>query len=132
MTRTSKDRSNTRVIEAQAWAMSKSQVQPFFMNCFMMWMVGNQLNLWVILTVGYAVVRGVTGVLQVGSAFSKFPETGVDLTVPKLAYAGTQLANLAVAVYKIGTMGLLPLTSADWVSLLPVRQAVEVSAAALS
>lgn len=123
---------NNALVEKQAWAMSTSQLQGIGMNAFMMYMVGNQLSLWTILMVGYATVKGVKGVLSAGSTFDKLPKApGMDLTLPKLAYFGTQLLQLGVVVYKIGTMGLLPLTSADWVSLLPLRSAVEVSAGAI-
>ena len=38
------------------------------------------------------------------------------------------LVGVAVVMYKLRAMGLLPLTSADWVSLLPSRHPTEFSA----
>ena len=46
----------------------------------------------------------------------------VDILLPKLAWAGVQLLGVAMGVYRLGTMGLLPLTSADWISMLTVKQ----------
>jgi hypothetical protein len=46
-------------------------------------------------------------------------EGHVDLRLPKLIYISIQLIALAMGLYKCSTMGLLPLTSADWTSYIP-------------
>lgn len=43
----------------------------------------------------------------------------VDLRLPKLIYISIQIVALALGIYKCSTMGLLPLTSADWTSYIP-------------
>lgn len=50
---------------------------------------------------------------------SNATESGVDLRLPKLIYVAIQIAALAMGVYKCSTMGLLPLTSADWTHYVP-------------
>lgn len=46
-------------------------------------------------------------------------EGHVDLRLPKLIYISIQLIALTMGLYKCSTMGLLPLTSADWTSYIP-------------
>jgi hypothetical protein len=55
----------------------------------------------------------------------------VSLLTAKLLYAAINLAGVGVFVWKIRGMGLLPVTSADWVSLLPARLPLEHSATAI-
>lgn len=55
---------------------------------------------------------------------------GVNLGLPKLLYVLLNLAGVGVVAYKLRVMGLLPLTAADWVSLLPSRHPAEFSAGA--
>lgn len=54
----------------------------------------------------------------------------MNLTIPKAIYIGLNSVGTAILVWKLRAMGLLPVTSADWVSLLPPRHAAEHSAAA--
>jgi hypothetical protein len=55
----------------------------------------------------------------------------IDLMQPKLTYVAGNLVNVAAALYKLGNMGLLPTTSADWTWLLPIKEALETSAYAI-
>ena len=59
------------------------------------------------------------------AAFSTISGPGVSLLVPKLMFVALNLVGVAVVMYKLRVMGLLPLTSADWVSLLPSRYSRE-------
>ena len=59
------------------------------------------------------------------STFKRFEGDGVDTLMPTLIYIGLQLALLAVALWKCNSMGLLPMTSADWVSSIPIRETME-------
>lgn len=55
-------------------------------------------------------------------------DDAVDLVQPKLVYVAGNVASVAMAMYKCANMGLLPMTSADWTWLLPIKQAIETSA----
>ena len=54
---------------------------------------------------------------------------GANLLLSKIVYVGLNIAGLAIVLWKVRAMGLLPLTSADWVSLLPARAATAWAAA---
>jgi ER membrane protein complex subunit 4 len=64
--------------------------------------------------------------LTVIKAFEKFEkDDGVELRFPKLVFVALQLLSVGLALYKCSTMGLLPVTSADWTSLIPERWFME-------
>lgn len=65
------------------------------------------------------------------AAFATVAVPGVDLLLPRLGYVAINLAGAAVVAWKLRAMGLLPLTSADWVSLLPDTVFVDHSVGAL-
>ena len=64
------------------------------------------------------------------AVFAPLSGPGVNLGLPKLIYVVLNLVGVGVVAYKLRVMGLLPLTSADWVSLLPSRHPAEFSAGA--
>ena len=51
----------------------------------------------------------------------------VNLLQPKLLYTALSVVGLAMGIYKVNSMGLLPVTSADWVTLLEAPQPTEFS-----
>ena len=65
------------------------------------------------------------------SSFS-LPLFQLDVRVPRLLFVAVNLAGIAVALYKLAMMGLLPVTSADWLSYLPLKAPIEYSAPALA
>ena len=52
---------------------------------------------------------------------------GAKLGLGKAIYAAINLVGCLVVVWKLCGIGLLPLTSADWVHLLPAKRFVEFS-----
>jgi hypothetical protein len=62
--------------------------------------------------------------------FAPLSVPGANLTLAKLQYVLLNLLGVGMVFYKLRAMGLVPVTSADWVSLLPTRHAVEYSAGA--
>ena len=65
------------------------------------------------------------------AAFASVDVPGVSLLLPRLGYVLLNLVGVAVVIWKVRAMGLLPLTSADWVSLLPDTRFVDYSAGAM-
>jgi len=61
------------------------------------------------------------------AVFAPVSIPGVDLLLPKLTYIAINLVGVGIIMYKFQSMGLLPITSADWVSLLPERHPAEFS-----
>lgn len=95
-------------------------------TAFMLWMSGSSVQIFSIMMTGMALINPLKGILAVNDTFKNFDkEEGMDLKIPKLIFISLQILSLAVAVYKCSTMGLLPLTAADWVSYLPEGRYVE-------
>lgn len=63
------------------------------------------------------------------AVFSPLSVPGARLLTAKAMYVGLNLVGLGVVLWKVRAMGLLPLTSADWVSLLPQRLPLQLAAA---
>lgn len=64
------------------------------------------------------------------AAFAQFTVKGAKLTTAKGIYVAINLVGCGIVLWKLRSIGLLPLTSADWVSLLPPKRFVEFSGSA--
>jgi len=115
----------------KAWELAKSPGKSIFMQAFMMWMAGSSVNIFSIMITVYAMIGPIRAIFGLNSAFSKF-DLKQGLIEPKLVYVGLNLLTVAVAVYKCHSLGFLPTTDSDWVSILPVPQPVEYSGGGFS
>ncbi len=121
-------------LEAEKSAKSKYAMniaiapgKALFQTAFMLWMSGSSIQIFSIYTLFNALTSPVKGILATEMVFSKLGgEKGIDTSTPKLIYVCMQLIALGVALYKCHTMGLLPLTSIDWLWMLPNRSRDEV------
>lgn len=93
------------------WAILNNS-QQIAMNAFMMYMSGSQLNIFSISTTTSAIMTPVSNILSLNKQFAHLSE--VNLTTPKLAFLALNLVWLAIGLYKMSSMRLLPTTSADW------------------
>lgn len=57
--------------------------------------------------------------LSLSAVFAPFAVPGANLLAAKLQYVLINLVGVGLLLWRIKTMGLLPFTSADWVSMLP-------------
>ncbi|CCI40495.1 hypothetical protein ABG067_000734 [Albugo candida] len=96
-------------------------------TAFMMWMSGSSINIFSIMVTGMVVMNTLKSLFDVNNAFDTVNDGRVDLTQPKLLYFLGNCISIALAVYKCGSLGLLPTTSADWTWLLPIKQSTEYS-----
>lgn len=103
------------------------------MQGFMMWMSGSYINIFSIMITAMAFINPIKAIINVDDAFKRFKgNSAVDLTIPKLAFIGCNLGMVCLALWKCHTMGLLPITAADWTSFLVTKDIVEASAPALA
>ncbi|THU61437.1 hypothetical protein C4D60_Mb07t23270 [Musa balbisiana] len=63
--------------------------------------------------------------------FEPYKDSKVDILAPKLLFIALNLAALALGVWKLNTLGLLPSHASDWVSSLPPAPEVEYSGGGL-
>lgn len=114
--------------EKQVMAMAAAPLKNVLSTAFMLWMSGSSIQIFSIMMTGMALINPIKAIFGTNNAFKEYEkEEGIDLRVPKLTYVGIQLLALGVALYKCSTMGLLPLTSADWIEYLPKVEFIETS-----
>ena len=111
--------------KAQAMSLASKPGQQILMNAFMMYMSGSSLNIFTISTTSTAILTPVTSILRLESMFGKFEE--VDTQLAKLIYVVLNLVWLAVGMYKMSSMRLLPTTSADFADSIPWKDMMELS-----
>jgi hypothetical protein len=112
----------SRQLSALAYSPGKSLLT----TGFMLYMSGTTVQIFSIMMLGMALVNPCKAIATVSETFKPYEkEEGLSLYIPKLTFLALQVLSLGVAVYKCSTMGLLPLTSADWVSYLPERPFAE-------
>ena len=112
------------ILESRAWDTATVPVKSMGMNLFMLWLMGSGAGIFTILLVAYAVIQAVEMLFRLNSAFEQY--RGADsLIMQKSVYAVLNLALIAYLGNKAGSMGLLPIASGDWVSLIPPTRIIE-------
>lgn len=94
----------------KAWEVALAPVKNLPMTAIMMYMTGNSLQIFSIMMVFMAFKNPIAGLLGTSQAFERF-ETESNKTKMlqvKLAYVVMQLVALAVGIWKVNAMGLLP------------------------
>jgi hypothetical protein len=98
--------------------------QQILMNAFMMYMSGNQLNVFSINITGSAILSPLSAIFSVDQTFAHIPAK-VDLQTAKLVFVALNLVWLGLGLYKMSSMRLLPTTSADWTFKIPFKEYLE-------
>lgn len=126
----SSDGSDLQRYEARAMEIARGQFGGIAQTAFTLWMfVGNQLAFFSIMFLFAFGMGPINNLLAMEKVFSPLSVPGARLLTAKAMYVGLNLVGLGVVLWKVRAMGLLPLTSADWVSLLPQRLPLQLAAA---
>jgi ER membrane protein complex subunit 4 len=94
----------------KAWEVALAPVKNLPMTAIMMYMSGNSLQIFSIMMVFMAFKNPIMGLMAVNQAFEKFEtegNKGVMIQV-KIAYVAMQFVALALGIWKVNSMGLLP------------------------
>jgi hypothetical protein len=94
----------------KAWEVALAPVKSLPMTAFMMYMSGNSLQIFSIMMVVMAFKNPLMGLVNTNQAFERFQTDSIagQLIQVKLVYIACQIVALAVGVWKINSMGLLP------------------------
>jgi ER membrane protein complex subunit 4 len=94
----------------KAWEVALAPVKQLPMTAIMMYMSGNSLQIFSIMMVFMAFKNPMMGIMNVNTALERFEtETNkVQMIQVKLAYLAMQFVALALGVWKVNAMGLLP------------------------
>ncbi|CRK39579.1 hypothetical protein BN1723_015526 [Verticillium longisporum] len=117
----------------KAWEVALAPAKNLPMTAIMMYMSGNSLQIFSIMMVLMAFKTPITGLFAVNSAFERFESdtNKGQMFQVKMAYLAMQVLALAVGVWKVNAMGLLPTTRSDWLGWETVREPLENAIAAL-
>lgn len=94
----------------KAWEVALAPVKGLPMTAIMMYMSGNSLQIFSIMMVFMAFKNPLVGLVNTNQAFERFEAEAISgqMLQVKLVYVVCQLVALAVGVWKINAMGLLP------------------------
>lgn len=121
-----------QVKQRQVNAIAYSPGKNLFTTAFMLWMSGSSIQIFSIMMTGMALINPLKAIASTNQQFARFSnEEGIDLKLPKLIFISLQILSLAMALYKCSTMGLLPITSADWTGYIPAKEYLEHSGSAV-
>ncbi|CAN6992301.1 unnamed protein product [Brassica oleracea var. botrytis] len=120
--RQKKDAEANWKLQQKAWEVAQSPFKNLMMMGFMMWMAGNTVHLFSIGITFSALWQPLSALQSVGKIFEPFKDNKVELLMPKLVFLALNLGGLALGIWKLNTLGLLPTHASDWVSSLPPPQ----------
>ncbi|KAI8686937.1 ER membrane protein complex subunit 4 [Fusarium sp. Ph1] len=117
----------------KAWEVALAPVKGLPMTGFMMYMSGNSLQIFSIMMVFMAFKNPLMGLVNTNQALERFQteSNSAQMLQVKFVYVACQLLALAVGVWKINGMGLLPTTRSDWLMWEVQREPLEHAVAAL-
>jgi len=115
----------------KAWEIALAPAKSIPMNAIMMYMSGNSLQIFSIMMTVMLFMNPLKALSSVGATFARFDNerTHARLVPVKLAFVALQLATIALGIWKVNGMGLLPTTRSDWLAWERERTPMEYSAA---
>ena len=108
----------------KAMALAMKPGSQVAMNAVMMYMSGSNLNIFSINTISTAILTPITSIFSIERTFANLD---VDTQMPKAIYIAINLVWLAVGLYKMSAMRLLPTTSADFADSIVWKDMMETS-----
>jgi ER membrane protein complex subunit 4 len=122
-----KDNKDTnRLIGLRSWDIALGPIKQAPMNVFISWMAGNSIALFPIMFVGMLLFRPLQSMFTMSKAFEAI-EPGQYSIIKKITYLFGNLVNLAIALYKCHSMGLLPTYASDWLAFETPQEIMEYS-----
>lgn len=100
------------------------------MNLLIMYMSGNSISIFPIMMVGMMLVRPIKAIIATQATFKVIE--GTQAAGQKIVYFLGNLANVALAVYKCHSMGLLPTHASDWLAFVEPQSRLEYADGGIS
>jgi len=116
-----------QIKEKKVWEIATSPFKNIMMTGLMAYLSGNSLQIFSIMMTAIAIFTPLKAILTTKSAFERYADLGISsLFIPTLIYIALNGAALAIGIYKVNTLGLLPTSLSDWVSFYAVvKQTIE-------
>lgn len=116
---------SNHLIIKKSWDLALGPLKQVPMNLFLMYMIGNSISIIPIMTVGMLIMRHVKALFTLQQTFKVIE--GTHAFGQKFVYFFGQLINIALALYKCQSMGLLPTHASDWLAFVEPQARVEYS-----
>ncbi|GMM35159.1 chaperone [Saccharomycopsis crataegensis] len=108
----------------KGWEVALAPVKSLPMTLVMNYMTGNTLQIFSISMTLMQLVNPLTAIFNFNQPFEfleggdpgELEEVQYDVVIVKLAFIASQLVCLAVGIYKLNAMGLIPNSTSDWLS----------------
>ncbi|KAK8207821.1 transmembrane protein 85 [Phyllosticta paracitricarpa] len=111
----------------KAWELAIAPAKSLPMNAIGMYMTGNSLQIFSIMMVFMLFKNPITALFNINRTFANFetPGTSSRLLGVKLVFVATNCLALALGIWKVNKMGLLPTTRSDWLAWEAEREPLE-------
>ena len=101
------------------WELAKTPIKNVLIVGLMSYMMGSQLSIFSIMFAFSMITMPVKSILQTNALFAPYEKNLKDkLGGPKSLYVFISFISLMVALYKFYSIGILPTSQSDWLSLL--------------
>ncbi|KAH8270202.1 hypothetical protein KR018_005511 [Drosophila ironensis] len=112
-----------RLVIKKSWDLALGPLKNIPMNLFIMYMSGNSISIFPIMMVGMMLIRPIKAMFTT-QVTSKMAE-GAQGTGQRIVYFLGNIANVALALYKCHSMGLLPTHASDWLAFVQPQTRLE-------
>jgi len=119
----------------RAWDVAMGPAKTIPMNAIMIYMSGNGVQIFSVMITAMLFWQPLKAIVTLNQTFERFEPTGAaknhpeaSLLTAKATFLALQLVTIALGIYKVNAMGLLPTTTSDWLAFMPPKQILEYSA----
>ncbi|SMR52935.1 unnamed protein product [Zymoseptoria tritici ST99CH_1A5] len=111
----------------KAWEIALAPAKQLPMSAIGMYMSGNSLQIFSIMMVFMLFKGPILAVIGIQGTFQRLESDGIkqQMIMVKLAFVGCNMLALALGIWKVNGMGLLPTTRSDWLAWESPREAIE-------
>ncbi|KAK5129944.1 hypothetical protein LTR08_002705 [Meristemomyces frigidus] len=111
----------------KAWELALAPAKQLPMNAIGMYMTGNSLQIFSIMMVFMLFKGPITAVLNIQGTFQRLETESnrAQMLGVKAAFVGCNMLALALGIWKVNGMGLLPTTRSDWLAWETARDPLE-------
>lgn len=104
----------------KAWNIAHLPLKTMGMTFLMLYMSGNNAGIFSILIVSYALVNAIKMLIQANKNFLEIERAArKSFAIQKTVYCIYSLLGIAFILFKLGTMGLIPVNRGDFFSDTP-------------
>ena len=109
-----------KLLQNKAWSTAISPASGIFINFILFYFVGNSLNIYTLIMIFSLIMNQIRSLIGIRDKFREFESYKIqELSFYKLIYFSINAALLGYSAYRLYHIGLLPLSPADYVDLLP-------------